>query len=209
MQGRGSRKRAGLHTHTHTLRQVYLVPTEPILRKTTSMYRKYSYTIEAIMIISTMFGYMYGTCTLFVSTCSDQVKINPPHTHSHTGDSRSIYLSISIYLYLSLSLYFSLSLYIHIYIYIFIYLSIYLSIYLLSREAHRARSSRAAWPTSSTSARSRGPPHAVNFAMTCKRIHIVYAILLGWTIIIHVINKLLYRFLNKVRPRRGAGARLS
>ena len=50
--------------------QAYLVPTEPLLREGTAMYRKYS---NMVLI---MFGYMYGTCTLFFPTCSDQVQTN-------------------------------------------------------------------------------------------------------------------------------------
>ena len=31
------------------------------------------------MIILTVFGYMYGTCTFFFPTCADQVQINLPY----------------------------------------------------------------------------------------------------------------------------------
>ena len=38
------------------------------------MYRSCSYIIETVIIIKTIFGYMYGTCTFFFPTCSDQVQ---------------------------------------------------------------------------------------------------------------------------------------
>ena len=40
------------------VRQVYLVPTEPLLRKENTMYRKHSYMIKPEMTSLTMSGYM-------------------------------------------------------------------------------------------------------------------------------------------------------
>ena len=40
--------------------------------------------IQTIMMSLTMFGYMYGTCTFFAPTCSDQVHINLPYRQTDT-----------------------------------------------------------------------------------------------------------------------------
>ena len=108
------------------IRQVYLVPTEPLLRKIATMYRTYSYIMQPIIISLTMLG----TCTVHVPYFPNLLRSGTYYLaiiYARPGGAQQRVQALSLGarwatseghpLSISLSISPSLSVYIYIYIY--------------------------------------------------------------------------------------------